>query len=93
MAENLCSQYLPCERPVCFYTLLDNSGLLVSSSHPFHLSPLDINDGRASSRSSVWSVILLAMTLQEEEDEDTRALPQLILHKIRDSPCMTKWTG
>ncbi|KAF8434088.1 hypothetical protein L210DRAFT_3454250 [Boletus edulis BED1] len=95
MVENLRSRYLPVNDPFAFwsegthplgpYTLADNSESLLSLSPLIYLSPPDSDKGSAnSSRSSSAqsSVVSLAMTLREEEDEDTRALRRLLLRKI-----------
>lgn len=92
MVENLRPRYLPVNDPFAFwsdrskamgsYFVADNSGSFLSSSHSFYLSPPDSDDGSSSPSSSAQSsVVSLAMTLRDE-DEDTRALRRLILRKI-----------
>lgn len=91
MVENLRPRYPSMSDPFAFWP--DRTSAVgphshadaLSSSSLFYISPPESNSSSASSSrspSAQSSVISLAVTLRNEEDEDTRALRRLILRKI-----------
>lgn len=83
MVQNLRSRYPPTYGDIFAFS----PDALVQSAYPglsvnsIYLSPPHSNSSSRSS-SAHSSLVSLAVTLREDEDEDTRALRRLILRKI-----------